>query len=98
MTHAAVSDQLAGPAQPSCRGGVQITVQRNKVREGRGQENPLFGEKVNYDYEDYTAELLQNQANDMSVRGGRQVTNERLGKCQLPPGAWSQWSVVTHNV
>ena len=73
-------------------------VQRNKVREGRGQENPLCVEKVNYDYEDYTAELLQNQANDMSVRGGRQMSNERLGKCQLPPGAWSQWSVVTHNV
>ena len=43
--------------------------------------------------------LLQNYCRtNPTDQGGRQVTNERLGKCQLPPGAWSQWSVVTHNV
>ena len=71
MTHAAVTDQLAGPAQPSCRGGVQLAVQRNKVREGRGQENPLCVENVDHDYEDATAELLQNQANDKSIEADR---------------------------
>ena len=65
MTHAAVSDQLAGPAQPLQRWS---SARAREIQEG-GVRKPLRPGKAGHLGSDFTAESLQSLANDVSGRG-----------------------------